>query len=188
MERKTKLKKVKVLFGKYFFGPDEITKVFNRDIVIPKIKYDMRSLKKHKDTHILILGTELSIMDMRYLFCFDKNPCFYNQDWYINEDFAKLKLKNKWYLLQKDLSPKTRGKLPNKKHKLPSAVLTTYTFFVNYIINNEILWENDYVWNSDKDNYGDRIYTGKYKNDIKDGFNIHRHLSIKNNYGVIKQL
>lgn len=52
----------------------------------------------------------------------------------------------------------------------------------------EKLWDNDYIWCSDTYNNGDQIYVGRYT-DLSglnaDGFEIHRHLKIKNNYGVI---
>lgn len=52
----------------------------------------------------------------------------------------------------------------------------------------EKLWYHDFVWCSDVDHNGDRIYVGKY-NDIdgvnKDGFSIHRHLALRLCYGCI---
>jgi hypothetical protein len=188
MERDTKLKIAKDMFGKYFFGSEEIKNAFGLDVCSPNLKHDERVLKRLKDSHVLILGTGLSILDLRDLFGFSDDPCFYNQDWYVNENFAKKKLDVDWYLLQREIPDETRGKLPRGKTKLPTAALTANAFFLNYCINKELMWENDYVWNSDKDMYGDRIYTGKYKNDAKDGFNVHRHLSIKNNYGSIKKI
>ena len=75
------------------------------------------------------------------------------------------------------------------KYSLYSAVELTYTFFVNYFVNDgEKLWNNDYVWCSDVDDKGDQIYVGRYTDASglnADGFEIHRHLRIKNNYGVV---
>ena len=47
---------------------------------------------------------------------------------------------------------------------------------------------NDYVWCSDVDDKGDQIYVGRYTDASglnADGFEIHRHLRIKQNYGVV---
>jgi hypothetical protein len=187
----TDLYTCKELFGKYFFGVDEIINIFN-NIKMVDIPYDIDFLKKYSDTHILILGTEITIKDMIDIFGMNPKyePCFYNQDWFLKEDFINKKLENKWYLLKRDLIPESRGKL-SSNNNLPSAVLTTYTFFINYFINSEILWKNEFIWCSDVDHNGDQIYTGRYL-DIdqmnNNGFNIHRHLKIKNNFGEINQL
>jgi len=57
-----------------------------------------------------------------------------------------------------------------------------------YFNNNVAIWPNEYVWCQDKDLNGDQIYVGRYydKNGVtKNGFSIHRHLSINSNYGSI---
>lgn len=184
MERTTNLKE---LFGKYYFGSDEIKKVFKKDIVLSDM--NIEDVEKYKDTHILIHGCDINILDILNQFGTNDNnePRFYNQDWYLNEEFILKKLENKWYLLQKDIDNETRGIFPTS-NELPDAILITYIFFINYIINNEILWKYDYIWNSDFDHNGDRIYTGRYidpNNINKNGFSIHRYLTINNNYGML---
>lgn len=51
-----------------------------------------------------------------------------------------------------------------------------------------MLWKHDFVWCSDMDHNGDRIYVGKY-HDIsgvnKNGFSIHRHLALRECYASI---
>ena len=50
------------------------------------------------------------------------------------------------------------------------------------------LWNYDYVWCKDRDNTGDQIYVGRYTDPDginADGFEIHRHLSIKKSYGAL---
>jgi hypothetical protein len=96
-------------------------------------------------------------------------------------------------LIQKTIAENNRGNAPNEKieNLLPSSTLCAYTFFVWWLLRHEILWPNDFVWCNDKDKYGDRIYVGKFidKDNInRSGFSIHRHLSIKKNYGSIISL
>jgi hypothetical protein len=75
------------------------------------------------------------------------------------------------------------------KHvKFPSAILCVYAFFAYYCSYGEMLWHNDFVWCLDTDHNGDRIYVGKY-HDVdgvnKNGFSIHRHLSLRSCYASV---
>lgn len=199
----------KKIFKENFIGPDELDKIAKQLNIapmiscgkVPKINFNGEQLKKIAKDYILILGIpkaangdKLTLNLMRNFFGVDpdkKEPCFYNQDWYLKEKFANAaNLKFKWYLIRKEVDKKTRGKNPeNIKNAIsPPAVLTAFTFFAYYFLNQEILWQNDFIWCSDKDHNGDRIYAGRYidpnkKN--KNGFNIHRHLSIRDCYGAI---
>lgn len=202
-------KEIKDIMGNNFIGHDDLNSIkdkfgINISSNVPGIQYSKDFLKSHSENYILILGTEatndneqLTINKLREKFGVDpdKNePCFYNQDWYLKEDFAsKETLRNKWYLLKKNVYEEYRAVNPDEKAinklALPSAVLCTYTFFAYYLLNNEILWKDDFVWCSDNDANGDQIYVGRYedKNKInKNGFNIHRHLKLKQNYSFIE--
>jgi len=213
------LEKAKKIMNINFIGPDELNKISDKINIkdyfinkhkIPRIPYNEDILKSSAEDFILILGIpytkdgkKMTIINMRNFFGFNplkKEPCFYNQDWYLNEFFSnKESLKFKWYLIKKNIIKETRGIEPDKiKYKLnksenfPSAVLSVYTFFVYYFHSKgKILWENDFLWCRDKDINGDRIYVGRYKDPEKinkNGFNIHRHLSIRQCYGAIKQI
>ena len=170
--------------------------------LVQSIPFSKDELFKKKETHILILvipehtnKEKLNFKHFRDFFGFDpaiQEPCFYNQDWYINESFYKESiLKLEWLLVEKKISDNSRGVDPDILEKggfrLHSALTFTYVFFIYYLIKNKILWENDYVWCSDYDSNSDQIYVGRYidPNKInKNGFSIHRHLKIKNNYGI----
>jgi hypothetical protein len=124
-----------------------------------------------------------------------QEPCFYNQDWYLKEDFIQSTLENRWYLLKKNVIEESRAVLPDvllkQKMSFPSAILCTYTFFAYYYAAGELLWYHDFVWCSDTDHNGDRIYVGKYHDidDVnKNGFSIHRHLALRNCYAAINSL
>jgi len=206
------------IMGNDFIGVEEILKVAawtnlpkkkEEYETIPAIPYGTDFLKTLRGEYVLILGfpsdenkNPLTLNAMRSFYGLEptvKEPCFYNQDWYLNEDFAgKTTLEFKWYIIRKKVIEETRGKRPEEIMEtiknvrgFPSAILTAYTFFLCYFLNKEKLWENDFLWCSDKDGNGDRIYTGRYTDPRginKNGFNIHRHLSIRPVYGLAPQI
>ena len=203
--------------GINFIGPDELKIIGSQfgiknpltTTTIPGIPYDERELKRLRNTSILILGVHkfdnndsMTLKNLRARFGFDPanhEPCFYNQDWYINESFfTKQTIDLKWYIVGKDLESDSRGKpfptgfVSNEGQLLPipTAILCAYTFFVYYFHSKgEILWPHDYLWCQDTDHNGDQIYIGRYIDPDginKNGFNIHRFLRINNRYGRIK--
>jgi len=215
MER-TSVKEIKELFGKSFIGADEIAELAKKmnlpdprstKTEVPQITFTKEQLQKVKDSHVLFLAipfhsdqSAVNILSMRNWFGTDpakQEPCFYNQDWYLNEEFVKSTFKSGWYLMSKNLVQETRGRQVAEikelmlKSEFPSAVLTCYFFFLSYLHFNEPLFRHDYLWNSDTDGNGDRIYVGKYIDPLgqnKNGFEIHRHLSLKSNYGAVECL
>lgn len=214
MER-TKIETAQKIMGKNFIGPKELEKIsrFFKIAVpksVPDVPFEESLLKRIKKEYILILGIgknnkgeSLTINRMREMFGINpgkSEPCFYNQDWYLKEKFAnKITLKPQWYLIKISVNQNTRAVHPDnliKKLKnseqFPLAILCAYTFFANYFLSKgKMLWEKDFVWCQDKDANGDRIYVGRYKDPKKinkNGFNIHRHLSIKQNYGLSPQI
>lgn len=171
---------------------------------IPTIPYDETLLQETKDSHLLILiipnyvnGEVLDLLTMKHHFgtvsSDETVPCFYNQDWYDGECFAKTgSLSYRWCLVRKKINDDTRARKPEDILKMgfafPSALLCAYTFFVYFLVTKEILWESEFIWCSDLDSNGDRIYVGRYKDPVgiaKDGFSIHRHLNLRNHYGAI---
>ena len=197
--------KAREILGKNFIGSEELRKLrgaFSVEIPasIPEIPYDESYLKTHKDSHLLVLCVQkfsdckdISISEIKNkIATYNGKPCFYNQDWYLNEQFINKSLELKWLLISKSVLDESRAMPADKvvaTYKLNSAVELTYAFFVNYFVNkDEKLWNNDYVWCSDVDDKGDQIYVGRYTDASglnADGFEIHRHLRIKKNYGVV---
>lgn len=209
MERIT-INKARDLFGINFIGIEELNPLFMKMGIsvcidsISDIHYSLTTLQRCAKDYILILGLsdignkKLSIRTFINFFGTNLDvfePCFYNQDWYLKEDFIDITLDNRWYLIKKEIIEKTRAVQPIDLIKqnifFPSAVLCTYTFFAYYFLNKDYLWCHDFVWCSDKDHNGDRIYVGKYR-DVdgvnKDGFSIHRHLNLRNCYASINIL
>ena len=198
------------IFGNNFIGPKELEVFFSLMGVtvkfeqVPDISFDPDLLKSKASEYILILGvpvdlagSKITIARLRDFFGMSKKddfPCFYNQDWYLMEDFIHQSVDFKWYLIRKNVIAETRALsfedviIANAAINLPSAILCAYTFFAWAIIRGEILWQNDFVWCSDFDINNDRVYVGKYSdvlNNNRSGFSIHRHLKIRNHYGSI---
>jgi hypothetical protein len=217
MERRTNLEDAKKIMGQNYIGPEELKNIqkkvgvklpYNIMDNVPSIQFSKDKLLGCKDEYILILGvpfykdgTNLTLNKMReHLGCdpLEHEPCFYNQDWYVNEAFANSTiLLLDWYLLRKEIVDNSRGKFPeinngsiNNTQCLPSALLLSYIFFCYYFHSDGLcLWKNDYIWCSDVDINGDRIYVGRYydpKGINKNGFSIHRFLSINKQYGTLE--
>ena len=204
MERTTSLSEAKEIFGPDFIGPEELSSLAD-DIglsvpaEIPPLPFNPEHIRGKSRDYLLILGiskwadgSPIDIISLRNRFGTDPKiaePCFYNQDWYLAESFANRELESKWFLVRKSVLADSRAVAPeilSEKYTFPSAVLSTFTFFVYWHLRAKILWPDDFIWCADFDYNGDRIYVGRY-NDIseigKKGFNIHRHLSIRSNYG-----
>ncbi|MBF0205447.1 MAG: hypothetical protein HQK53_01025 [Oligoflexia bacterium] len=220
MERKRiSLIDAKKLFKNNFIGPEQLESIkheikllspFEKKLTLPEIIIDKEIIKFPED-YILVLGIPflidnslLTINNLKNIFNDSsdyKKPFFYNQDWYLNEEFAcKRTLEYKWYLLKKSIFNDSPGVSPEKfilknHHKniqLPSAILCTYVFFCHYFLTNgEKLWQFNYVWCSDIDVNNDQIYVGRYDDPsgvAKSGFSIHRHLKIRTSHGIIDML
>ncbi len=199
---------VKKLFGKNFIGKDELNPFFKSlgfgevEIQENPIQYSDADLQKvAKEGYILIYGVgavngqNITLKFLREKFGVnpdESEPCLYNQDWYMKEDFMDLMLEDRWYLIKKDVFEESRavmpGDLTQQGLNFPPAILCGYTFFAYYFANKEYLWWHDFVWCCDTDHNGDRIYVGKY-HDIdgvnKNGFSIHRHLALRPCYGSV---
>jgi hypothetical protein len=173
---------------------------------VPAILFPESELIERSGDYLLILGVDrnaqgkpLTLTVMREFFGTDPDiyhPCFYNQDWYLKEHFAaEVVLAPRWYMIRTSVLPLSRAKDPEtikipglSGQPFPPAVLSAYAFFTNFFLSKgQILWENDFLWCADFDHNGDRIYVGRYTDPSginKSGFNVHRHLRIRECYGV----
>lgn len=192
-------------------GPKELLKLsFKCGENAPVVPFSEDVLKKHADTHILIYtpaayadGAPITLNSLRKRFGTDpavSEPCFYDQDWYEKEDFAsKESLDGKWHLIRKGVLEDIRAKLPEDieaalgtSEAFPSAVTHAFTFFAYWFATgSEMLWKHDFVWCYDRDHNGDRIYVGRYEDPAgvnKNGFNVHRHLSLRPAYSAAPEI
>ena len=201
------LEKAKNIMGENFIGPDDLKSISKLRLkigVIPDILYSQLELESKKDDYLLILGIDYfdngaPVTIQNLLKIFGKNPdtgepCFYNQDWYDSEEFIRTRMENKWFLIKKNVYEDSRAVQPTelmKTYLFPSAITCSYTFFVTWFCRGIKLWYHEFVWCSDTDHNGDRIYVGKY-HDVdgvnKNGFSIHRHLALRTCYGCIDQI
>lgn len=188
--------------GQNFIGPEQVNEFLQTigldkiDVdTCPIIPYETELLQKVAKSYILLRSSKVTIQDLRDHFGTDpekKEPCFYNQDWYLSESFMHDRLEDKWYLIKKDVIDNTRANQPqdilSQGIEFPSAVLCAYTFFIYDLVYGEKLWYHDFIWCKDVDHNGDRIYVGKY-HDVdginKNGFSIHRHLALRSCYASI---
>ena len=199
---------IRQLFGVNFIGKEELKPFFKSlgfgevEIQESPIQYSDADLQKAaSEGYILIYGAasingqNITLKFLREKFGVnpdESEPCLYNQDWYMKEDFMDLTLEDRWYLIKKEVFEKSRavmpGDLTQQGLNFPPAILCCFTFFAYYYASNEYLWWHDFVWCCDTDHNGDRIYVGKY-HDIdgvnKNGFSIHRHLALRTCYASI---
>lgn len=196
---------IRSLFCGGYIGPEQIKSNSNLPFMVGdkvlSIPFSMKELQLKKDDYLLIYGVSylengapLSIRSLIELYGKDpcvSEPCFYNQDWYNKEAFVDIQMPEGWFLIRKKVFEESRAVLPDeleKSYSFPMAVQCVYAFFVTWFCLNERLWWHDFVWCSDRDHNGDRIYVGKY-HDIdgvnKNGFSIHRHLALRPCYGAI---
>ena len=199
---------IRKLFGVNFIGKEELKPFIKAlgigDVEIKEspIRYSDADLQKAaSEGYILIYGTSgingqnITLKFLREKFGVnpdESEPCLYNQDWYMKEDFMDLTLEDRWYLIKKDVFEESRAVMPGDLTQqglvFPPAILCGYTFFAYYYARNEYLWWHDFVWCCDTDHNGDRIYVGKY-HDIdgvnKNGFSIHRHLALRPCYASV---
>ncbi|MFA6279122.1 MAG: hypothetical protein WCS97_01350 [Candidatus Paceibacterota bacterium] len=186
-------------------GPDELAAMpYDFGVLsAPVIPWSEEELAQHSKTHVLIFTPCVAtINSLREKFGIDPNvsePCFYNQDWYLKEDFANTPLDGKWHLIRKQVLEDARAKQPEEieaalahEESFSTAVTCAFAFFSYWFhTNGEKLWEHDFVWCSDRDHNGDRVYIGRYEDPDgvnKNGFNIHRHLALRHSYSAAPEI
>lgn len=190
-------------------GQNELSSIpLDLNIEASPVSFSQDVLDVYKETHFLIYtptkykdGSPITLNSLRNFFGVNPShdPCFYNQDWYLNEDFAKnTSLDGKWHLMAKNVRDDMRGRQPENiektfsREQFPTAVTAAFSFFAYWFhTGGEKLWKNDFTWCRDLDHNGDRIYVGRYEDPDgvnKNGFNIHRHLSIRDIYSVALEI
>ena len=206
MERNATIEEARQIFGENMIGIDELSQLPDMWVLsLPVPEYELpwtvEELESYKKDYLLILaadkfinGEPVSLASIKKRVGVnpdESEPCLYNQDWYDKEDFVQRPIQAGWYLIKRDVFDDSRAVSPNElevKHSFPTAIQCAYAFFIMWYSRNVCLWRHDFVWCSDKDHNGDRIYVGKY-HDIdgvnKNGFSIHRHLALRSCYAAV---
>ncbi len=204
MKSETEYNVAKEIMGSNFIGEQELRQQTKIEFLIdhvPSIPFSKDELEKKRGDYILLLGVSkfmdgspITIRNMIHIFGMNPDklePCFYNQDWYNKEEFVDNGMNDEWILIRKSVIDESRSRDPEGmvgQYSFLPAVVCTYAFFISWLLKGIVLWPYDYIWCTDKDHNGDRIYVGRYY-DIdqinRNGFSIHRHLSIRNCYGCI---
>lgn len=117
----------------------------------------------------------VTMLKLRELFGTSKNtqPCVYDHDWWLNEDFAKKVIREGWHLTLTKMPPETKNNsyeeqksLLTEKEELPEPNEVMYFCLVNYLINDkERLLHNDYSRTNTLDSDGDVVYLGRFSAD-----------------------
>ena len=142
-----KQKEIKVLeslFGNNFIGPEQVNNLLNemglqflKKEDVPEMNYTMDLLQSKASDYLLVMGYAgdddypLNIIRFRDTFGVNpeqKEPCLYNQDWYLAEDFVNETLAKRWYLIKKDVIEESRAVMPadlmGQNISFPSAILS----------------------------------------------------------------
>lgn len=168
----------------------------------PAVPWSEEVLATHAETHLLIFAPAgVTLLSLRERFGMDpsvQEPCLYNQDWYVKEEFASAPTDGKWHLLRKSVLEDARAKRPEEieaalaNESFPSAALCAFAFFAYWFhTGGQRLWNHDFVWCNDRDHNNDRIYVGRYEDPTgvnKNGFNIHRHLALRSAYSAAPEI
>jgi hypothetical protein len=193
------------ILGNSFIGPEELMALDGplsfEVATASSLPFLEEELRRNARSHFLVYapqtyadGHPVTINSLRNFFGVDpkiSEPCMYDQDWYLSEEFADTtSLDGRWHLLRRDVLAEARARPLDEvrmaigPHEvLPTAVTCAFAFFAYWLHSGgERLWRNDFLWCSDRDHNGDPIYVGRYEDPDgfnKNGFNIHRHLSIR---------
>jgi len=206
---------LQALFGALYLGPEAWAPFAPRFRAtalqaVARPAWRDEFLARHSKTHVLIYappqhvdGASITLNSLRACFGVDptvSEPSFYNQDWYLKEEFAaRQPLEAGWHLLPVSVMEEARAKPPqdielllDSAEKFSLAVNYAFAFFAFWLCTGgKRLWEHDFLWCRDLDHNGDRIYVGRYSDPTginKNGFEIHRHLSLRAFYAAAPEI
>lgn len=106
---------------------------------------------------------------------------FYPQTWYNHELFARVDFTPSAPLIPpRDIVGVSRGLEPSTDKHLSTAILLAHHFIHDP---HNPIWEY-YLWCADTDARGQRVYVGGVSHENGRRFEIHRHLTITNQWGI----
>ncbi len=171
-------KEAKAIMGKNFFGTQEAATHFGAKWTqeqldaLATIPFSDEVLEASKDTHVLVAGYPMSLIQVRSKANkAKKGKLFYTPSggWYDTQAFAtKTKVEVRWYLIRKKPVDNSTSKSWDEQQALlkdestPTACVMTYAIIGHFLNTGERLFENIYVRCSDIASDGDRVYVGYF--------------------------
>lgn len=163
------------IMGKNFFGIEDVIRYFGvkptkqQLAALAEVPFSVEVLQSCKDTHILVAGFPLSILDIRGIAKKQSDQTlFYSQDWYDKQAFAKDKGKVGWQLVRKEPIANSTSKTWNDQQALlsneetPTARIVVYTMIGHFLATGERLFEEIYVRTATLDSGADRVNVGYF--------------------------
>lgn len=165
-----------LIMGSNFHGIDQVTEHFSVTFT-PKqrkllgvVPFSAEVLQQCAETHILVAGASLSIMDVHAL----ASRLFYSKDkpWYGESDqrFAtKTKVTVAWHLVRKTLLPDSTSKswtdqraMVSQQDYVPPACLVVYTAILHAMVTGKRILGNIYVRTPDVSASSRRVGVGGF--------------------------
>ena len=173
-------KRAREIMGKNFLGIEEVTKhygmAFSAEQLasLATIPFSEATLKACKDTHILVAGFPMTILEIRAKA--PKNPktfYSYKDAWYNNEAFAaNERVELRWYLIRKNIVANSTSKdfetqkdLLSENEMVPRACEFTYAIVLYFLVTGERLFGNVYARCADLDSDRYRVLVGYFDSD-----------------------
>jgi hypothetical protein len=94
-----------VIMGSAFHGVDALRRHFgvrlsaNEAALLATVPFSQQLLAQSRDTHILVAGARVSIMDIRAVV---PDAFYFKKAWYAEESFARRKVKTAWHLIRRE--------------------------------------------------------------------------------------
>ncbi len=131
------------------------------------VPFSPEVLETCKKTHLLVLCTQLSLMDVwrKYtmLFRYREDP------WYANEEFAAVPAELGWQLVRKDCLPDSLNKtwaeqlkLLSEQEEVSSPAVLAQAILLHFLETGERLFEKIYVRTPSTDSVGDHVVLGDF--------------------------
>lgn len=169
------------IMGKNYLGIEEAVRHFGAAYTeeqlttLAEIPFSEAVLEECKDTHILVAGFPMSILDVRAKAPSKKPKTFYSYKdaWYNNQAFAKdEKVEVRWYLIRKEMVANSTSKNFDEQKALlsgcdevPRACDLVYAVVLYFMATGERLFPNLYVRTASVSSGGDRVLVGYFDSD-----------------------
>jgi hypothetical protein len=165
------LKRAKDIMGDNCILPEEVEKHLRVEYSekelesLSAVPWSEETLESLKDTHILLPGHPLSILEIR-----EKAPkktfYSYGDAWYNDQPFAmKEKVELRWYLIRKDIQPNSTSKTYQEQlatlsrdEENPRAVEMVYAMTLYWLARKEKLFTDYWARCRDLDSDGSRVF------------------------------